>query len=61
MVKPAGKKRVGVHLIKQFRLSERSACRLASISRAAFRYVLLRILSERVLVPWLSNILVMAI
>lgn len=40
MVKPAGKKHVAVHLIEQFKLSERSACRLAGISRTAFRYVL---------------------
>lgn len=39
MVKPAGKKRVAIHLIEQFRLSERSACRLVGISRTAFRYV----------------------
>jgi len=39
VVKPAGKKRVATHLIEQFKLSERSACRLAGISRTAFRYV----------------------
>ena len=39
MVKPAGKKRIATHLIEQFKLSERSACRLAGISRTAFRYV----------------------
>lgn len=39
MVTPAGKKRVAAHLIEQFRLSERSACRLTGISRTAFRYV----------------------
>ncbi len=31
MVKPAGKKRIATHLIEQFKLSERSACRLAGI------------------------------
>lgn len=40
MVKPTGKKHVATHLIEQFQLSERSACRLAGISRTAFRYVL---------------------
>ena len=40
MVKPAGKKRIATHLIEQFKLSERSACRLAGISRTAFRYVM---------------------
>ena len=39
MVKPAGKKRIATHLIEQFKLSGRSACRLAGISRTVFRYV----------------------
>ena len=39
MVKPAGKKRVIAHLIQECKLSERSACKLAGISRTAFRYI----------------------
>jgi len=38
-VKPAGKKLIAAHLIEHFTLSERSACRLAGISRTAFRYI----------------------
>ena len=39
MVKPAGKKRVAAHLIQEFKLGERNACKLAGISRTAFRYI----------------------
>ena len=38
-MKPAGKKRIAAHLIEQFTLSERSACRLVGMSRTAFRYI----------------------
>lgn len=39
MVKPVGRKRIAKHLISVFKLSERTACRLAGISRTAYRYV----------------------
>ena len=38
MVKPAARKLVARHLIEVFKLSERVACRLAGVSRTAFRY-----------------------
>lgn len=38
MVKPAAKKPVVRYLIDVFHLSERAACRLAGVSRTAFRY-----------------------
>lgn len=37
-MKPAGRKQVASHLIAEYRLSERTACALASISRTAYRY-----------------------
>ncbi len=37
-MKPAAKKPVVTHMIKQFRLSERRACELAGISRTGYRY-----------------------
>ena len=38
MVKPAERKPVARHLIEIFKLSERVACKLAGVSRTAFRY-----------------------
>lgn len=38
MVTPASKKRIVAHVIKTFKLSERSACQLVGISRTAYRY-----------------------
>lgn len=38
MVKPAARKPVARHLMETFKLSERVACRLAGVSRTAFRY-----------------------
>jgi putative transposase len=38
VVKPAGRKRIAVYLIQQHKLSERRACRLAQVSRTAFRH-----------------------
>jgi putative transposase len=38
VVKPAGKKEVVSHLIEHHRISERLACRLAELSRTAYRY-----------------------
>jgi putative transposase len=38
VVKPTGKKRVVTHLIKVFKLSERTACQLVGLSRTAYRY-----------------------
>lgn len=38
MVRPADKKQVVLHLKTVFRLSERTACELAGVSRTAFRY-----------------------
>jgi len=39
VVKPAGKKQIAHYMITAYKLSERSACRLAGISRTAYRYV----------------------
>lgn len=39
MVKPASRKSVAKHLVSAFKISERRACWLASISRTAYRYV----------------------
>ena len=38
-MKPAGKKEVVSYLIEQHRISERLACRLAGLSRTAYRYL----------------------
>ena len=38
MVTPAAKKPVARHLINAYKLSERVACKLAGVSRTAFRY-----------------------
>ncbi len=38
MVQPAGRKQVASHFIAIYRLSERTACVLASISRTAYHY-----------------------
>lgn len=38
MVKPAERKPIAKHLISQFSLSERVACKLAGLSRTMFRY-----------------------
>lgn len=38
MVKPAGRKQVATHMIKTHRLSQRAACKLAGVSRSAYRY-----------------------
>ena len=38
MVKPAGRKQAATHMIAKHRISERAACRLAGISRTAYRY-----------------------
>ncbi|OMH39608.1 integrase [Motiliproteus sp. MSK22-1] len=38
MVKPASKKQVVSHVIKQFKFSERTACKLVGVSRTAYRY-----------------------
>lgn len=38
MVKPAERKPIATHLISQFTLSERVACKLAGLSRTMFRY-----------------------
>ena len=38
MVKPAARKHVATHMIKAGHLSERAACKLAGISRTAYRY-----------------------
>lgn len=38
MVKPTGRKQVVLYLIERFNISERSACRLANVSRTAYRY-----------------------
>lgn len=38
VVTPAARKPVAQHLIDAFRLSERMACKLAGLSRTAFRY-----------------------
>ena len=38
MVKPAERKPIVQHLISQFKLSERVACKLAGLSRTMFRY-----------------------
>ena len=38
MVTPAARKPVARHLIEAFKLSERVACKLAGVSRTAFRY-----------------------
>lgn len=39
MVTPAGKKEVVSHLVEHHQISERLACRLAGLSRTAYRYV----------------------
>jgi putative transposase len=39
VVTPEGRKPVARHLIEGFKLSERTACSLAGVSRTAFRYV----------------------
>ena len=38
MVRPAERKQVVAHLVEAHRVSERSACRLAGVSRTAYRY-----------------------
>ena len=38
MVKPASRKAAARHLIEHHRISERTACQLAGISRTAYRY-----------------------
>lgn len=38
MVKPGAKKDVAAHMIRIFHLSERTACKLAGLSRTAYRY-----------------------
>lgn len=38
MVKPAERKQVAAHFLNIYQFSERSACKLAGISRTAFRY-----------------------
>lgn len=38
MVEPSGRRQVVTHLIATFRLSERTACNLAGLSRTAYRY-----------------------
>jgi len=38
VVKPVGRKQVAKHMILEHRISERAACRLAGISRTAYRY-----------------------
>lgn len=38
MVTPAARKLVARHMIETFQLSERTACKLAGVSRTAFRY-----------------------
>lgn len=37
-MKPTARKHIAKYLIKQFKISERSACRLTGLSRTAFRY-----------------------
>ena len=49
MVKPAGRKRVAVYLMQQHKLSERRACRLAQVSRTAFRHQPKRPLKDKAL------------
>lgn len=38
MVKPAGRKQIAAHMIEHHEISERTACKLAGVSRTGFRY-----------------------